>query len=169
MGALVRAAVERRKNLSVTAFEKDAVILRAYLTAHPALQHTEVIYGDFLTLKILSRFDAAILNPPYLRHHDMAYDFDIFEEFSRIYGFIISKLSNSYVLFTIKAITLLNPGGRAAIIIPTEWMNANFGVAMKEFLIKSEFLKEIIYFSNCSEIFNDALTTACVLLIEKPA
>ena len=167
MGALVRAAIARNPNLEITAFEKDPVILRAYLATHPELQNIEVILGDFLALDVISAFDAAIMNPPYLRHHDLSYDFDIFDRFSQLYGIELSKLSNSYLLFTLKTVMALSPGGRASIIIPTEWMNANFGSAMKRFLIKGNFLKEIIYFSNCSQIFEDALTTACVLLIEK--
>jgi adenine-specific DNA-methyltransferase len=168
MGVLVRAALARKPDLRVTAFEKDPTILRAYLSTQPDLNKIEVIFGDFLTLDVLSRFDAVIMNPPYLRHHDLSYEFDIFGQFSHRYGVDISKLSNSYLLFTLKAATLLKPGGRASIIIPTEWMNANFGAAMKSFLIKRNLLREVIYFSNCSEIFDDALTTACILLIEKP-
>ena len=167
MGALVRAALARKPDLQVTVFEKDPVILRAYLSTQPELKNIEVIFGDFLSLEVISTFDAVIMNPPYLRHHDMSYDFDIFSQFSHRYGVDVSKLSNSYLLFTLKAATQLNCGGRASIIIPTEWMNANFGAAMKAFLIKQNLLREVIYFSNCSEIFDDALTTACILLIEK--
>jgi len=169
MGVLVRAAQIRKPNLQITAFEKDPVILRAYLATQPKLHNLEVVLGDFLALDIGSEFDAVLMNPPYLRHHDLSYDFDIFSKFSREYGIEISKLSNAYLLFTMKAVMSLNPGGRASIIIPTEWMNANFGSAMKTFLVKRKYLKEIIYFSSCSEIFDDALTTACVLLIEKAA
>ncbi len=169
MGVLARAALARASNLQVTAIEKDSVILRAFLGTKPDFSRVEVILGDFLTMEFCSTFDAVLMNPPYLRHHDLSYDFDIFAEFSRKYGVQLSKLSNSYLLFTLKAAAMLNLGGRAAIIIPTEWMNANFGSAMKLFLIERGLLKEMIYFSNCSEIFDDALTTACVLLLENSA
>lgn len=167
MGALVRAALARKSDLQVAVIEKDPVILRAFLGTKPDLSRVEVILDDFLTMEFCSTFDAVLMNPPYLRHHDLSYDFDIFAEFSRKYGVQLSKLSNSYLLFTLKAAAMLNHDGRTAIIIPTEWMNANFGSAMKLFLIERGLLKEMIYFSNCSEIFDDALTTACVLLLEK--
>jgi adenine-specific DNA-methyltransferase len=169
MGVLVRAAQTRKPKIKITAFEKDPFILRAYLATQPQLDNIEVVLGDFLTVEIISQFDSVLMNPPYLRHHDLSYDFDIFSEFARAYGIEVSKLSNAYLLFTIKAVMALNPGGRASIIVPTEWMNANFGAAMKSFLVKRNFLKEIIYFSSCSEMFDDALTTACVLLIEREA
>ena len=169
MGVLVRAALMRKADLRITAFEKDPVIFRAFLETQPDLNKLEVIFGDFLTIDLLSTFDAVLMNPPYLRHHDLSYKFDIFADFSRRYDIEVSRLSNSYLLFTLKAIMSLNSGGRAAIIIPSEWMNANFGSSMKSFLLKRDILREIIYFSNCSEIFDGALTTACILLIEKPA
>ena len=167
MGILTRAARTRNVGLKITAFEKDPVILRAFLRAQTDLNGFEIIFGDFLTSKVLSRFDAILMNPPYLRHHDLSYNFDIFELFSRLYGLKISRLSNAYLLFTLKAASLLKPGGRAAIIVPTEWMNANFGSAMKAFLIERNLLREIIYFSSCSDIFENALTTACILFLER--
>lgn len=169
LGALIRAAHARKPNLQVTAFEKDPNILRAFSETYSQQNLPEIVRGDFLTYDFSSRFDAVLMNPPYLRHHDLSYEFDIFAEFSRRFGIEISRLSNAYFLFTLKAASLLRPGGRASIIIPTEWMNANFGASMKGFLINQNFLKEIIYFSSCSDIFDDALTTACVLLLESPA
>jgi adenine-specific DNA-methyltransferase len=97
----------------------------------------------------------------------MIYSSDIHEKISSLESHHISKTSNAYVLFVMKACHLLKEGGRGAFIIPTEWSNANFGESFKEYLIKKAGLKGIIYFSNCSDIFDDALTTACILLIEK--
>ncbi|MCW5774092.1 MAG: N-6 DNA methylase, partial [Rhodospirillaceae bacterium] len=168
MGVLVRAALARKNDLAITAFEKDPLILRAFLGTRPDLGKIEPLLGDFLTHEPAAPFDAVLMNPPYLRHHDLNYEFDIFEEFSRRHRLKISRLSNAYLLFVVKACAGLNPGGRASVIIPTEWMNANFGTAMKEFLIARGYLRQIIYFSNCSDIFDDALTTACVLLLERP-
>ena len=169
MGVFVRAALERSQAVRITAYEKDPQILRAYLRTHPPLSNVDVLLADFLLDETVSEFDAVLMNPPYLRHHDINYDFDIFARVARTAGVEISRLSNAYLLFTIKAVLSLAPGGRAAIIIPAEWMNANFGKAMKTFLLKRALLREIFYFSGCSEVFEDALTTASVLLIERGA
>jgi adenine-specific DNA-methyltransferase len=169
MGALVRAALARKADLRVTAFERDPVILRAFLGTHPDLGKVEPLLADFLTCDLASAYDAVLMNPPYLRHHDLSYNFDIFESFGKAFGLDLSRLSNVYLLFTLKASMALRPGGRASIIIPSEWMNANFGAAMKRFLVGRGLLRELIYFSGCSEIFDDALTTASVLFLEKPA
>jgi adenine-specific DNA-methyltransferase len=168
-GALVRAAFARKPDLRITALDSDPVIVRAFLSENPDLARVEVVLADFLAQDFSSLYDAVLMNPPYLRHHDLAYDFDIFDLYSRRYGVAISRLANSYLLFTIKASMLLAPRGRAAIIVPTEWMNANFGIAMKSFLINKGLLRELIYFSACSDVFEDALTTASILLLEMPA
>jgi adenine-specific DNA-methyltransferase len=167
MGILVRTARAKQADLMVTSYEKDPVILNAYHSTKQPSGGIELIHADFLVADVDNTFDSFLMNPPYLRHHDMDYGFDIFADYSARYGTAISKLSNSYVLFLIKCCELLNPKGRGAAIVPAEWMNANFGKALKEYLIQNRLLREIIYFSNCSEIFDDALTTASILLIEK--
>lgn len=82
-------------------------------------------------------------------------------------GFLIPKFANLYVYFTVRAALQLRPGGRAAVLIPTEWMNANFSATFKRFLLDAGLLREIVLFSGCSNIFADALTTASILLLEK--
>ncbi len=168
LGALTRAARARAPHIAITAFEKDPVILAAY-RATQAAQTERIIAADFLTTDLPTHFDAVLMNPPYLRHHDMAYGPGIFADFSARHGVTISRLSNAYVLFTLKAAAALAPGGRAAIIIPAEWMNANFGTALKHFLIDNGLLRELVLFSQSADIFGDALTTACLLFLENPA
>lgn len=127
----------------------------------------KVVIEDFLTADIRRKYDAVIMNPPYLRHHDMSYSFDIHEKIGNISRYMPSRLANAYVLFAMKACELLAEGGRAAFIMPAEWANANFGKSFKDYLLERAVLKQIIYFSNCHELFSDALTTSCILLIEK--
>lgn len=128
----------------------------------------DVIAHDFLTWPDDRKFDGILANPPYLRHHDVHYPFDIFIDIGRRNGVVLSKLTNIYVLFILEICRKLSPGGRAAVIVPGEWTNANFGMALKSFLLQNGFLHSIVYFSNLSDQFEDALTTAAILLIEKP-
>lgn len=57
-------------------------------------------------------------------------------------------------------------GGRAAFLIPSEFMNADYGVGVKEFLVKHRSLRAIITIDFEENLFDDALTTACVLFFE---
>jgi adenine-specific DNA-methyltransferase len=46
-------------------------------------------------------------------------------------------------------------------------MSANFAIGLKKYLLDRNLLHALVTFSNCSNIFSDALTTASVVLIEK--
>ena len=83
-------------------------------------------------------------------------------------GYIIPKSANLYIYFATKAALQLNPGGRAAFLLPTEWMNANFSPLFKRFLLERDLIREMVLFSGCSTIFDGALTTASLMLLERP-
>ena len=161
-GILVRRALARDAQLRVTAFEIDRVIAEfSGLTSdHRVAVHTK----DFLECE-LEAVDAAVMNPPYIRHREIRDKWGI-QKVSARCGVHIPRSANLYVPFVIKTCLALRVGGRAAILIPSEWMSANFSGSLKAFLLDG-FLKEILYFSHASTIFHDALTTASVLMIER--
>lgn len=63
----------------------------------------------------------------------------------------------------------MKDGARMAYIIPSEFLNSDYGIEVKRALLKSGALKHIIIvdFTQCA--FDDALTTASILLCEKSA
>lgn len=167
-GILVREVLNKTSNsCEVECFDIDPIAIEA---AKQVLSHEHCTFhtSDFLENEEIehTKFDAVVANPPYLRHHDFSYNYDIHGQFSKSYNLKISKLSNIYLLFIIKAISSLKPQGRAAFIAPTEWTNANFGQSLKQFLIENGYLKKILYFSHEGLVFDDNYSTACVLLIE---
>lgn len=154
-------------SLEITGLDLDTIIL-SYARSVRKLANVNLIEADFLNFEFNNKYDAIIANPPYLRHHDFSYENNIFEEIGNRNNVKLSKLTNIYGLFIFEICRRLHSGGRAAIIVPTEWTNANFGQAIKHFLFDHGLLKCFLYFSHESLQFSDALTTACVLLIEKP-
>lgn len=167
-GVFLRTALKSSaKKIRFDCYDIDENII-GYI-GQPHRRMAEFHVRDFLRAEVSKKYDAAILNPPYLRHHDMNYPHDIHEEISSLVGSPISKTANAYVMFVMKTCHHLKEGGRGVFIIPTEWSNANFGASFKDYLINKAGLRGIIYFSNCSEIFEDALTTSCILLVEKGA
>lgn len=163
-GILTRAALKRCPGSSVTAFEVDDSILRYADVGVPERVHVRLenfLYAGF------DPCDAIMMNPPYIRHRELeGYD----EARSRVSlkaGFVIPKSANLYVYFVVKACLQLRTGGRGAFLIPSEWLNANFSTTFKRFLLDEGGLRELVLFSGCSTIFQDALTTASVLLVEK--
>jgi len=112
-------------------------------------------------------YDAVIANPPYYKHHFVKNKEGIRGAISSGAGASFSVQTNIYCWFLIKALSLLRDGGRLAFIIPTEFMNANYGTDVKKFLLETGCLRHIISFCYKTRTFDDAITTACVLLAEK--
>jgi adenine-specific DNA-methyltransferase len=166
-GIFVREILRQLPDCSVTAIDVDPIALAAARAAVGSRRNVELIRADFLTWNQATRFDAVICNPPYLKHHNFHYGHDVFAEIGRRSGVCLSRLTNIYVLFILEICRRLREGGRAAIIVPGEWVNANYGAALKRFLLENGFLRALIYFAHSSLVFEDSLTTASVLLIDK--
>lgn len=122
---------------------------------------------DFISGTIREQYDAIVANPPYIRHHGFEYPSAIWRRFDRICGQRLSRLTNLYGLFLLKIWTLLSPRGRAAVILPAEWLNADFGVVLKAFLLKENALDAIVHFDPAARIFDAALTTSAIVLLRR--
>jgi len=169
-GVFLRSISKQAPQAEITAIDIDSGILEAARLAGNNLPNpVSFINADFLTWRSQAKFPAIIMNPPYIRHHDLNYPFDVHKFYSEKIGLRLSRLMNLYGLFIIEACLRLAPKGRAAIIVPTEWTNANFGTQLKKFLLHNGLLSKIVYFCNMGLVFEDALTTACILLIEEGA
>lgn len=164
-GILTRAALHRVPGAKIVAYEID----RGVAEFSPDQQNpmVDIRISDFMLSGFAQEYDAALLNPPYIRHREMnSYD-EVRSILSARSGYLIPRSANLYIYFVMKCIIQVKPQGRVAALIPTEWMNANFAESFKRFLLENDLLKEIVMFSGCSNIFEDALTTASILFIEK--
>jgi type I restriction-modification system DNA methylase subunit len=139
-----------------------------------------IFLADFLNLNHLNMlslgfertvFDVIVCNPPYTRHHELSPSYK--EEIARIIeaeiGEPLSRLSSIYLHFFIHAYQFLKDGGRLAFITPSEWMEADYGVVLKRFLIKKMHVESIVLFEEKALAFPDVLTRACITLASKEA
>jgi len=168
-GILARAVLARAPGTGIVAVDVDGAALEAAQRALPIGANAEFVHHDFLTWEDERRFDGVILNPPYIRHHDIGYGLEVVGRIGRAAGIRLSGFTNAYGLFMIKACSHLAPGGRVAMIVPGEWANANFGAPIKHYLLANHLLKTLVYFSHAEQIFPGVLTTACLLLLENDA
>jgi len=153
------------------AFDIDSAAIDA---ARSRLEHhqgsgVEFRHEDFLAARVDETFDAIVCNPPYIRHHDADLPESLFTRFDRRFNTRFSRLTNIYGLFLMRIMTLLSPRGRAAIITPTEFLNADFGRALKEVLIAAPAFRGCIVFDYTSSIFDGLITTATITLLEQGA
>jgi hypothetical protein len=163
-GALIKPFLESDHHCEIVAYEIDKWVL-SFSNLDPSF--VKIKNEDFLNAKMIDRFDGVTMNPPYIRHREIEGYAAARGQISVMSGFIIPKSANLYIYFAMKAALHLAEGGRASFLLPTEWMNSNFGLSFKRFLLEKRLLKEIVVFSGCSNIFDDALTTASILLLEK--
>lgn len=124
-----------------------------------------VRHCDFLEADFPRPFDAVIANPPYVRHHAHERAERLFAQFDCLCGARISRMTNLYGLFLLRIGSLLSPRGRAAVIAPAEWLNADFGVPIKRYLLRENAIEAIIHFAHASHVFDGALTTAAIILL----
>ena len=150
----------------IDVFEIDARLLAEFRRA-PRRLETQCYREDFLTAADRGPYDAIVANPPYVRHHHMDCDADVFCRFDLLAGRRLSRMTNLYGLFLIKIWTCLADGGRAAVITPAEWLNADFGRAIKAYLLEQNALDAIVHFAPKALIFDDALTTAAITLLRR--
>ena len=145
-----------------TGYEIDGTILDFF--GNPS--NSKLLNEDFLRSGWDARYDAIVGNPPYGRFQNIPDREQILDAIFSHTGVQYSRYTNLYILFLIKCLAQLSAKGRLSFIIPTEFLNSQYGTAIKEKLLSERLLTGIIRFSNDREIFPGAVTTCCILLID---
>lgn len=131
-----------------------------------------VIRGDFT--RVIAQADCPpapnliLANPPYVRHHhlDQADKLRLQAMVLQRTGIKVSGLAGLYVYFLILATTWQEQGGLAAWLIPSEFMDVNYGAALREFLTKHVTLIRLHRFDPVEAQFSDALVTSAIVVFE---
>lgn len=154
------------RNARVTACDVDPAMIAAFGAGESSLA-VDVRHEDFLTAEFPAAFDAIICNPPYIRHHEAKRGDELFRRFDAMAGERLSRLTNEYGLFLLRIWSLLGDGGRAAVITPAEWLNADFGVAIKRHLLRENAIDAVLHFGHAANVFDGVLTTAAIVLLRR--
>lgn len=162
-GIFVTKAYENKKDINITSYEVDSKMITKYkknISFNTILNNEDYLYAES------SRFDAIVCNPPYNKFQEIDDRKELIPLFEKKYGIQLSGYSNYCMYFLIKSMNELNKNGRCVYIIPYEFMNAGYGEEIKKYFLKTRMLKEIIKFDSNLKLFNDAMTTSCILLFE---
>ena len=144
--------------------ERDAeTLLRAKVKAP---RGTKLVLSDYL-LADTGLFDGVIANPPYVKAHRLDYAEGDWRYFEEKFGTPLDRLTNLYALFLLKIWEDLALRGRAAVLLPAEFLNANFGEEIKERLVRELRPAGIAIFSPSLNVFADALTTSAIVFLQK--
>ena len=165
LGVFSRLALEKNKNIKIKGFDVDEAI---YHKASKNFQNNNVnLYlEDYLYNDWSNKYDAIICNPPYLKFHDYK-NLETLKEIKKKLNINLSGFTNIYTLFLLKSIYQLKQNGKIAYIVPSEFLNSNYGKNIKKYLLESQLLKEVIIFDFKENIFDKAITTSAILFLEK--
>lgn len=129
-----------------------------------------ITQGDFLHQPLPQKtYNLLITNPPYVRHHHL----DRHEK-ERLQALVrdrldirISGLAGLYCYFLLLSDAWLEDGGLSVWLIPSEFMDVNYGTAIKEYLTKRVRLLRLHRFCPSDVQFDDALVSSTIVIFEK--
>jgi len=129
--------------------------------------------ADFFSIAVPTdeprRANLIVCNPPYVRHHHLSLEKK--ERMGRLtartVGLKVNGLSGLYCYFLIHAHNWLAEGGLGCWLIPSEFMDVNYGTVLKEYLLRKVSLLRIHRFDPAESQFDDALVSSTVVWFRK--
>ena len=111
------------------------------------------------------KYDLIICNPPYVRHHHIINDDKM--RLQRLAfnssGISFSGLAGLYCYFLTISHCWLKKNGIAGWLIPSEFMDVNYGRAIKEYLLNNVTLLQIHRFDPNDVQFDDAIVSSAIV------
>lgn len=138
-----------------------------------AAEPLQVTLDDFtrqhLPIDDGERANLLICNPPYVRHHHMSGDEKARLQASAraVSNVELSGLAGLYCYFMALAHGWMSEGGVAGWLIPSEFMDVNYGRALKSYLLREVTLLHIHRFDPNDVQFDDALVSSAVVWFKK--
>ncbi len=104
-------------------------------------------------------------NPPYVRHHhiERATKLRLGRKVAERLGIRVSGLAGLYVYFMLLSHRWLRPDSLSLWLIPSEFVDVNYGSALKEYLLNHVDLMRIHRFEPDEVQFEDALVSSAVV------
>jgi adenine-specific DNA-methyltransferase len=165
LGIFFRAMLENtNKKLSFKGYDIDDKVVESAKNLFSDEENIEIVHKDYMFNDWNNCYDGIICNPPYLKFHDFTTKDEILAEFQSRLGLKLNGFTNLYTLFLLKSIHQLNKNGRCAYLIPSEFLNSDYGTLVKKHLIENKSLRYVIIFDFKENMFADALTTSSIFL-----
>jgi hypothetical protein len=131
----------------------------------------EIKLRDFTQEQPLPRYNLVICNPPYVRHHHLK-DGEKARLQARTYGtsgMKLSGLAGLYGYFLGLSHAWMSEGAIGGWLIPSEFMDVNYGRAIKHYLLNRVTLLHIHRFDPSEVQFTDALVSSAVVWFRNSA
>ncbi|WP_429139414.1 Eco57I restriction-modification methylase domain-containing protein [Aeromonas veronii] len=110
------------------------------------------------------KYNLIICNPPYVRHHHIGKQKERLQEKSfDAANMTLSGLAGLYCHFMALTHPWMEENGIAGWLIPSEFMDVNYGQGVKNYLLDEVTLLQIHRFDPCNIQFDDALVSSAVV------
>lgn len=173
-GAFLSAALgvlgeERLLSAQGIEFDADLLGLTRELWHDAPLRLFE---GDFCDAKVrenavrcVAAPNFVLANPPYVRHHHLSVEDKtrLRALVARETGHKVSGLTGLYIYCLLLSLSWMAPEGVAAWLIPAEWLDVNYGEALKIALLADVELLRIHRFDPKGAQFDEALVSSTVI------
>ena len=131
-------------------------------------QGLQIVHGDYFQIKPLPKRNLIFCNPPYVRHHYISLKQKALlkEKVKNDLNIKISGLASLYIYFILLSHKWMKKGAIAAWLVPTEFMDVNYGESLRKYL--TEYVSPIlIHRFDPEEVqFEGVLVTSSVLVFK---
>jgi len=167
--SIIKNHPDKIENYVFNGYDKDKQILETCKNLFSIIPNINVRFSekDYLTEEWETKYDGIVCNPPYLKFHDYEPKDMLLNMFKERLDISLSGFTNIYSLFILKSIWQLENGGRAAYIVPSEFLNSDYGKVVKKYIKKSGTLRFVIVVDFSLGVFDDATTTSAILLFAR--
>ncbi|MCD8206641.1 MAG: N-6 DNA methylase [Bacteroidales bacterium] len=163
LGVFSRCLLDKKGDLAIKGYDIDDRIFSGAQKEFSSFKNVTLLLQDYMYNDWENKYDGIICNPPYFKFHN--YDNkSVLKEMEEQLSCRLNGFTNLYALFLLKSIHQLKDNGRCAYILPSEFLNSDYGALVKTYLIRTQTVRHIIVFDFEENIFDDALTTACIVL-----
>jgi len=167
-GSFISALLSEKIAISkVTGVEIDSGyfdIAKKVFAEHPEIA---IRNGDFFDTP-LSKADLVITNPPYVRHQRLTISQKsaLHDKVEAMLKIQTSGLSDLYVYYLLFCHQYMNDNGIGIWLLPTEFMEVNYGQALREYLTNNVKLIQIHRYMHQNTLFEEANVTSAVVVFQ---
>src|SRR5262249_16180151 len=134
------------------------------VTVH--MHEEDFLQWSLRSLPTLPPFDAVLGNPPFIRYQYLDAELHARPaQLFRNFGLAFTRPTNAWVPFVVASLALLRPGGRLAMVVPSELLHVLHARSLSRFLLEQ--CARVLVLDPQDIWFDDTLQGVVLLLAQK--